>query len=177
MPSKIPKPPITRMASSSPESRGKVTTPYHYVSADYKDFGGFIEELLPTLRKLGVHATWDPSLAGQDSYGIVLSPVPIDPELLAKELIQITIGTEEETEEMEQDYRKDFIPPPALYKRGNKVIMPYPYFRSSKTGIVRTMEYTKRGSEAGWLYTVLGTDGIRYEVFECDLQPTPKKKR
>jgi hypothetical protein len=50
---------------------------FEQVAADYKDFEGFIDDLLPTLKKLGLYAINDPVYNGSDSYGILISKSPI----------------------------------------------------------------------------------------------------
>ena len=51
----------------------KRTNDIHSVAADWKDFGGFIENLKITLKKLGIHITDDPMFDGTDMYGVLIS--------------------------------------------------------------------------------------------------------
>lgn len=49
----------------------------HLVNADYSDFGGFVNQLKPVLKKLGLYVINDPILDGSDSIGIIISKTPI----------------------------------------------------------------------------------------------------
>ena len=51
-----------------------------WVSADWSDFVGFVDELIPALKKLGLHVEEDPELEGSDMIGIIISKNEIDLE-------------------------------------------------------------------------------------------------
>ena len=71
---------------------------FEQVAADYKDFEGFIDDLLPTLKKLGLYAINDPVYNGSDSYGILISKSPISKAEL-KAYSDEFYGEEEELDE------------------------------------------------------------------------------
>jgi len=81
---------------------GDVETPVS-VAADWEDFEGFVENLLPVLQSFGLYADWDPDLKfSMVMRGIVISRNPIPEDYSAYE------DGEGETEESEDEVFIDF---------------------------------------------------------------------
>lgn len=143
MPSKSRKPSWYKKKPVTREPKPTVTTPYYYVSADHKDFEGFVDDLLSAVRLVGVYAVRDPALAGSDMMGIVLSPVPINGTLLCKELNQSLNG-----DPTDMSYERDFVPPPSLYEPGRNCTIKY----GDRAGVPFTINSTRYDYNYGWFY-------------------------
>jgi hypothetical protein len=66
----------------------KVDLIFEPVSADWKDFEGFIEQLKPALERLGISMVEDPDYEGSDTYGFLLSNRPMtEKEIMDQSII------------------------------------------------------------------------------------------